>query len=100
SGMFRPYHDRNARRRPAESSRVASRDDYPGVGASMPPPYCYDYPRPAVTVDMVVFTLDGETIKVLMIRRKSDPFAGHWALPGGFLDLDEPIEVAALRELR
>ena len=66
----------------------------------MSPPYCYDYPRPAVTVDMVVFALiDGE-LRVLLIRRKHDPFAGRWAIPGGFLGIDEPIEAAARRELR
>lgn len=66
----------------------------------MPPPYCYDHPRPSVTVDLVVFGLDGEGLKVLLIRRKKDPFAARWAIPGGFLDLDEPIEVGARRELR
>ncbi|MBX6311370.1 MAG: NUDIX hydrolase [Isosphaeraceae bacterium] len=66
----------------------------------MPPPYCYDYPRPAVTVDMVVFGLEGAKLCVLMIRRRREPFADHWALPGGFLDIDEPIQAAALRELR
>jgi 8-oxo-dGTP diphosphatase len=66
----------------------------------MPPPYCYDYPRPAVTVDMVVFTLAGDALRTLFIRRKHEPFAGRWALPGGFLDIDEPIEAAARRELR
>jgi 8-oxo-dGTP diphosphatase len=66
----------------------------------MAPPYCYDHPRPSVSVDMGVFALEGDAIRVLMIRRKSDPFAGAWALPGGFLDLDEPAEVAARRELK
>ncbi len=66
----------------------------------MPPPYCYDYPRPAVTVDLAVFTLVGDEIQVLLIRRKKAPFAGCWALPGGFLDIDEPVADAALRELR
>jgi 8-oxo-dGTP diphosphatase len=66
----------------------------------MPPPYCYDYPRPAVTVDLVALCRDGDRLKVLLIRRKHDPFAGRWALPGGFLDLDEPIEDAARRELK
>src|SRR5947209_19770964 len=66
----------------------------------MPPPYCYDHPRPAVTVDLAAFALDGDRLKVLMIRRKHDPFAGQWALPGGFLDLDEPIEAAARRALK
>jgi 8-oxo-dGTP diphosphatase len=66
----------------------------------MPPPYCYDYPRPAVTVDLVALSRDGGRLKVLLIRRKHDPFAGRWALPGGFLDVDEPIEGAARRELK
>jgi len=66
----------------------------------MPPPFCYDHPRPAVTVDLAVFSLQGEELRVLLIRRDKDPFAGRWALPGGFLDIDERIEVAALRELR
>ena len=67
----------------------------------MPPsPYCYQYPRPAVTVDLAVFALEGEEIRVLLIRRKHDPFEGAWALPGGFLEMDEAIEAGARRELR
>jgi 8-oxo-dGTP diphosphatase len=62
--------------------------------------YSYDYPRPAVTVDLAAFALFGADLRVLLIRRKKDPFAGCWALPGGFLDIDEPIEAAARRELR
>lgn len=65
----------------------------------MPPPYCYDYPRPAVTVDLVAFALAGDALRTLFIRRKHEPFAGRWALPGGFLEMDEPIEAAARREL-
>jgi 8-oxo-dGTP diphosphatase len=66
----------------------------------MPPPYCYDYPRPAVTVDLAIFALAGDELRVLLIRRKHDPYAGSWALPGGFLDIDEAIEDGARRELR
>ena len=66
----------------------------------MPPPYCYDYPRPAVTVDLVVFSREVDTLRVLMIRRKAEPFAGFWALPGGFLELGEAAEAAVRRELR
>jgi 8-oxo-dGTP diphosphatase len=62
--------------------------------------YCYDYPRPAVTVDLAAFAFFGTGLRVLLIRRKNDPFAGRWALPGGFVEIDEPIEVAARRELR
>jgi 8-oxo-dGTP diphosphatase len=72
----------------------------PEVTTTMPPPYCYDYPRPAVTVDLAVFALLGGDLRVLLIRRKHEPFAGRWALPGGFVEIDEPIEAAARRELR
>jgi 8-oxo-dGTP diphosphatase len=60
--------------------------------------YTYDYPRPAVTVDIVLLTPE-EQPRVLLIRRKNDPFAGMWALPGGFIDMEEPLEAAAYREL-
>jgi 8-oxo-dGTP diphosphatase len=66
----------------------------------MPPPYCYDYPRPAVTVDLAIFAISADGLRVLLIRRKKDPFAGEWALPGGFLEIDEPIETGARRELK
>jgi 8-oxo-dGTP diphosphatase len=61
--------------------------------------YSYDYPRPAVTVDIVVVTKERQP-RVLLIRRKHDPFAGRWAIPGGFVDQGETLEVAARRELR
>jgi 8-oxo-dGTP diphosphatase len=62
-------------------------------------PYTYAYPRPALTVDCAIFGLDDEDLKVLLIQRDRDPFAGRWALPGGFVDMDEPLEAAARREL-
>lgn len=62
--------------------------------------YCYDYPRPAVTADIVILKKDSEDYSVLLIERKHEPFAGSWALPGGFLDMDETLEEAALRELQ
>lgn len=61
--------------------------------------YCYDYPRPAVTVDVVIVTSEPQP-RVLLIRRRHDPFAGMWAIPGGFVDMDEDLEDAARRELR
>ncbi len=61
--------------------------------------YVYDYARPAVTVDLVVVTREAAP-RVLLIRRKHEPFAGRWALPGGFVDPDEPLADAARRELR
>jgi len=62
-------------------------------------PYCYKYPRPAVTADIVLFRSPRDEIEVLLIRRAHDPFKGKWALPGGFVDENEPLEHAALREL-
>jgi 8-oxo-dGTP diphosphatase len=88
-------------------------------------PYTYEYARPALTVDCVVFGLDGASptggskskrphkkggspsggsekpeLKVLLIQRAREPFAGHWALPGGFVDVGEAPERAAMRELK
>jgi len=62
-------------------------------------PYCYEYPRPAVTVDVVAFTVRQERLHVLLIQREKPPFAGAWALPGGFVGMEEPLETAAAREL-
>jgi 8-oxo-dGTP diphosphatase len=64
--------------------------------------YTYEYPRPSVTVDCVVFGLDADAdadLKVMLIERDIDPFAGRWALPGGFVRMDEDLESAARREL-
>jgi 8-oxo-dGTP diphosphatase len=66
----------------------------------MPTPYCYEYPRPQVTVDLAVFSLIERSLRILLIRRGREPFAGKWAIPGGFLGIDEPPEDAARRELR
>lgn len=62
--------------------------------------YCYKYPRPSVTTDCVIFGFDGKELKVLLIQRGIDPFLGNWALPGGFLKMDETAEEGAQRELR
>ncbi len=60
----------------------------------------YKYPRPAVTVDVVVFGYDGgPDLRLLLIQRGSDPFRGQWALPGGFVEMEEDLETSALREL-
>ena len=58
----------------------------------------YKHPRPAVTVDAMVVTNDPAP-EVLLIKRKNPPFQDHWALPGGFLDLDEDLDHAVAREL-
>ncbi len=63
-------------------------------------PFSYDYPRPALTVDCVVFGVDNEDLKVLLIERDLEPFRRRWALPGGFVHIDETLEAAARRELR
>lgn len=62
--------------------------------------FSYEYARPALTVDCVVFGLDEEDLKVLLIERDLPPFEGKWALPGGFVRIDESLEDAALRELQ
>lgn len=62
-------------------------------------PYSYAYPRAALTTDCVVFGLDDEDLKVLLIQRDRAPFEGEWALPGGFPDIGETMEDAARREL-
>lgn len=61
--------------------------------------YTYAYPHPAVTTDIVVFTVQDQALKVLLIQRMEAPFAGQWALPGGFLAIDESIDACAAREL-
>lgn len=57
------------------------------------------YERPSVTVDVVIFSLIEEELKVLLVKRKRWPFEGSWAIPGGFVNMDESLEEAAVREL-
>ncbi len=61
--------------------------------------YSYDYPHPAVTVDVAVFCREQQATKLLLIQRAHFPDAGKWALPGGFIEIDEELEHAARREL-
>lgn len=64
-------------------------------------PHQYAHPRPALAVDCVVFGVDDERgLEVLLVRRGVEPFRGRWALPGGFVRIDETVEEAARRELR
>ena len=63
-------------------------------------PYTYEYPHPAVTVDCVIFGFTRDTtLEVLLIKRLDEPFKGRWAIPGGFVEMDETVEEAARREL-
>lgn len=61
--------------------------------------YTYEHPHPAVTTDVAVFTVRDGRLMVLLIRRAAPPHEGEWALPGGFLKIDEPLEACARREL-
>lgn len=62
--------------------------------------FVYEYARPSVTVDCVVFGLDDDGLKILLIQRDAPPFEGGWALPGGFVEMEESLDQAALRELQ
>jgi 8-oxo-dGTP diphosphatase len=61
--------------------------------------YSYKFPRPAITVDSLVFAYDEGVLKILLIKRGHEPFKGMWATPGGFIEMDETCEEAASREL-
>lgn len=63
--------------------------------------HTYKYPRPALTVDTVIFGLDVKdyTLQVLLVERAQQPFKGKWAIPGGFVDPGESVDDAARREL-
>ena len=71
----------------------------PSNETSVTSPYCYAYPHPAVTTDVVLFSLLDQTLQILLIRRAADPFHGMWALPGGFLEITEDLDRCAQREL-
>jgi 8-oxo-dGTP diphosphatase len=62
--------------------------------------YTYQHPHPAVTTDIVIFTIRQDELKVLLIKRANAPFQGEWALPGGFVAQDESLEEGARRELQ
>lgn len=62
-------------------------------------PFTYEHPRPSVTVDVAVFSDRPEGIHILLVQRGQEPFKGRWALPGGFVDMDEPLEQSVKREL-
>ena len=62
--------------------------------------FTYNYPRPAVTTDTLVFRDGEQCIEVLLVKRKKEPYKDYWALPGGFLEIEETPEEGAMRELR
>lgn len=61
--------------------------------------FSYPYPHPAVTTDVVVFTIQDGRLSILLVKRANPPHQGDWALPGGFLDIDEDLDCCAAREL-
>jgi 8-oxo-dGTP diphosphatase len=61
--------------------------------------YVYEHERPSVTVDIIIFTVRDDDLKVLLVKRKEWPFKGMWAIPGGFVRMIESLEEAAKREL-
>lgn len=62
--------------------------------------YAYSYPRPAVTVDCVILRMIRNERNILLIKRDREPFKGCWALPGGFIEMNETLEESAARELQ
>lgn len=60
--------------------------------------YTYDYPRPMVTVDLILI-YESENPEIVLIQRKNEPHKGKWALPGGFVEMDEDLNMAAIREM-
>lgn len=62
--------------------------------------YIYEWPRPMVTVDSVIFRVMKKEAEVLLIKRRNEPFKGCWSLPGGFIEMNEELEDAAGRELK
>ncbi len=62
-------------------------------------PYYYQYPHPAVTTDVAVFTICDQQLQLLLVRRAGEPYQNMWALPGGFLEIDEDLETCAKRKL-
>lgn len=61
--------------------------------------YCYEYPRPAVTTDAILISTENQKQFILLIQRGIQPFKDAWALPGGFVEMEEELDVACAREL-
>ena len=65
--------------------------------------YNYDdskYKKPSVTVDIILFTVISENLNILLVKRKNEPYKDMWAFPGGFVNIDESLTIAAKRELK
>lgn len=63
--------------------------------------YSYSHPRPAITTDAVIFSIDADDqLHILLIQRKNEPFKDQWALPGGFVNMDETLEECVAREVK
>jgi len=63
-------------------------------------PFTYEYPMPAVTVDAVIFRTTARSVEVLLVKRLNEPYKEQWAIPGGFINIDEELEDAVVRELQ
>jgi len=61
--------------------------------------FCYEYPRPMVTVDIIITAMENKEVFLLLIKRGNEPFKDTFALPGGFVDMHEDLHQAAMREL-
>lgn len=61
--------------------------------------YCYEYPRPALSADCIMFGYDDKGLNILLIERGIEPYKGRWSFPGGFMDMDETIEECVAREM-
>lgn len=65
-----------------------------------PAKFCYPYPHAAITADCIVFGYDpNKTLRVLLVKRRNDPYKDCWAFPGGFMEIDEDLETCARREV-
>jgi 8-oxo-dGTP diphosphatase len=63
-------------------------------------PFCYEYPRPALTVDGMIFSRMNDQAEILLIKRKQEPYKDCWAFPGGFVDMHETTDEAVVREIK